>query len=60
MMPVVTVWSSPNGLPIAITPSPTCTVLESASRSGTRADAGASTLITARSVDGSLPTTVAS
>ena len=58
-MPVVTVWSSPNGLPIAITPSPTSTAEESASSSGLSADAGASTSITARSVDGSVPTTLA-
>ena len=59
MMPVVTVWSSPKGLPIAITPSPTSTAEESASLRGLSADAGASTSITARSVDGSAPTTLA-
>ena len=58
-IPVVTVCSSPNGLPIAITPSPTSTAEESASSSGFSADAGASTSITAMSVDGSLPTTFA-
>ena len=58
-MPLVTVSSSPNGLPIATTPSPTATLLESPSVSGTSFDAGASTWMTARSVSGSVPTTVA-
>ncbi len=51
--------SRPNGLPNAKTGSPTTTRLESASRSGTRSPAGASTWSTARSVDGSVPTTTA-
>ncbi len=59
-MPLVTVPSSPNGLPRATTPSPTLSCVESPSSSGFRTDAGASTLMTARSVDGSVPTTVAS
>src|SRR5919202_3760640 len=58
-MPVVTVSSRPNGLPIATTPSPTSTVLESANVSGCSAERGASTLMTATSVDGSVPTTFA-
>ena len=58
-MPVVTVRSSPNGLPIATTGSPTSTFDESASVSGVRASGLASTLSRAMSVDGSLPTSVA-
>ena len=58
-MPLVTVSSSPKGLPIATTPSPTSTLAESPTASGDRTDCGASTLITARSVEGSEPTTVA-
>ena len=58
-MPLVTVPSSPNGLPIATTPSPTATLLESASASGTSFEAGALTWITARSLEVSVPTTVA-
>jgi hypothetical protein len=58
-MPVVTVPGSPNGLPIATTPSPTSTLEESARASGFRSDEGALILMTARSVDGSLPTSVA-
>ena len=59
-MPVVTVCSRPNGLPIAMTPSPTSSCEESASSSGSSTEAGASTSMTATSVDGSLPTTFAS
>ena len=58
-MPVVTVRSSPNGLPIATTGSPTSTFDESASVSGVSASGLASTLSRAMSVDGSLPTSVA-
>src|SRR6266480_3210419 len=58
-MPLVTVSSRPNGLPIATTGSPTCTLEESPRLTGWRIDDGASTLITARSVDGSVPTTEA-
>ena len=58
-MPVVTVRSRPNGLPIATTGSPTSTCVESASERGVRASGLASTLSSATSVDGSLPTSVA-
>ena len=58
-MPLVTVLSSPKGLPIATTPSPTVTADESPSVSGVSFDAGASTCSTARSVETSVPTTVA-
>jgi hypothetical protein len=57
--PVVTVPSRPNGLPMATTPSPTWTWLELAKASGCSSDFGASTLITATSVEGSVPTTFA-
>ena len=56
-IPLVTVSSRPNGLPIATTPSPTWTALESPSWSGSSSEAGASTFSTARSVEGSVPTT---
>ena len=59
-IPLVTVPSSPNGLPSATTFSPTVSSFELPSESGSRTFAGASTLMTARSVEGSLPTTVAS
>src|SRR5262245_22395158 len=59
-IPLVTVSSRPNGLPIATTGSPTCTFDESPNETGCSTDDGASTLITARSVDGSVPTTEAS
>ena len=59
-MPLVAVPSSPKGLPSATTPSPTLSWVESPSLSGVRIEAGASTSMTARSVDGSVPTTVAS
>ena len=58
-MPVVTVRSSPNGLPIATTGSPTSTFAESPSASGWRLSAGTSTLSRATSVAGSVPTTSA-
>ena len=59
MIPLVTVPSRPNGLPIATTPSPTWTALESASGSGVSFEAGAEIFSTARSLEVSLPTTVA-
>ena len=58
-MPAVTVLSRPKGLPIATTESPTSTVDSSANESGVSSEAGTSTSITARSVDGSVPTSVA-
>jgi len=58
-IPDVTVSCSPNGEPIATTPSPTCSAPESPSVSGWRIELGASIFTTARSVDGSVPTTVA-
>jgi hypothetical protein len=58
-MPVVTVCSSPNGLPIAITWSPTCILLESPSGIGRSFTLPGSTFSSARSVDGSLPRTFA-
>ena len=58
-MPAVTVRSRPKGLPIATTGSPTSTASESASESGVRPCASTSTWRSARSVDGSVPTTVA-
>ena len=59
-MPLVTVPSSPNGLPMATTGSPTATALDFPSVSGWRREVGASTFSTATSVEGSLPTTSAS
>ena len=61
MMPVVTVPERPNGLPMAIASSPGRSWLEEASWSGC-VSAGileASTWRTARSVDGSLPISLA-
>src|SRR3954465_5680035 len=58
-MPVVTVLARPNGLPIATTPSPTCTFEESPNASGWSADDGTDTLITDTSLEGSDPTTCA-
>ena len=55
MIPSVTVSSNPNGLPIARTKSPGCTVSESASLSGLTP--GLSILSTARSTCSSAPTT---
>ena len=57
-MPLVTVSSSPKGLPIATTPSPTPTASESPSTSGVRSELGAFKWTTARSVEVSVPTTV--
>ena len=54
-IPVVTVWSRPNGLPIAITGSPTWS--RSESPSGSTGRVAASILSSARSVGGSVPTT---
>ena len=58
-IPLVTVPSSPNGLPTAITPSPTASELELPRVSGCSFASGASTVSTARSVDASVPTTSA-
>ncbi len=58
-MPLVTVPSRPNGLPIATTPSPTVTFELSASASGTSFEDGAFTCSTAMSVEESEPTTFA-
>ena len=60
-MPVVTVPSRPNGEPIAIVWSPGSSAVESPSSSGFRPPltAPGSTLSTARSDDGSLPTSCA-
>ena len=58
-MPDVALRSRPNGLPIATTPSPTCSVDESPSGSGTSAAAGAVTFSSATSVELSNPTTFA-
>ena len=55
-MPAVTVRSRPNGLPIATTESPTRSESESPNGSVVSARAGASTLSTAMSEDGSEPT----
>ncbi len=48
-----------NGLPIATTGSPTCAAEESANGIGCSSDAGTLTLITATSVEGSVPSTLA-
>ena len=58
-MPAVTVRSSPNGLPIATTASPTSTLSESASVSGVRARARGVDLEQGDVGRGSLPTSVA-
>ena len=55
--PVVSVRSSPNGLPMAIVGSPTCMSLESPRASGSSAKPLGATLSRARSVEVSLPTT---
>ncbi len=57
--PVVSVRSRPKGLPIAIVGSPTWTSLEEPSGSALRLSPSGSTLSSARSVDGSLPTILA-
>jgi hypothetical protein len=59
-MPAVAVRSRPNGLPIATAASPTSTCDESPSAIGSSASAGASTSITAMSVEGSEPSSSAS
>ena len=56
-MPSVTVPLSPRGAPIAIATSPTLSLLESANSAGVSPEG--STLMTARSDSGSVPTTVA-
>ena len=53
MIPAVTVEVSPSGLPIASAHSPTCTLSELPSAAAERSLA--SILMTARSVDGSVP-----
>ena len=59
-IPLVIVKSWPNGLPMAIESWPTCSASLSPSLTGFNASAGKSTLTTARSASGSLPTTSAS
>src|SRR5450631_3468855 len=59
-MPVVTVPARPSGLPTAMTWSPTLMVLASPRTMGLRSLGPLVNLMTARSVDGSVPTTVAS
>ena len=56
-MPEVAVWPRPNGLPIAITKSPTCSASESPNFTSTRFFG--STRTTAMSVPGSAPTSFA-
>ena len=58
-MPLVTVRSSPKGLPIATTGSPTSIPEDLPRVSGCSSLAGASTSSIARSVAGSVPTTLA-
>src|SRR5215212_3311352 len=58
-IPVVTLIPTFNGLPMAMTGSPTPTESESPSVSGSSASRGASTFMTATSVEGSCPTTSA-
>ncbi len=58
--PVVSVRSRSNGLPIAYTGSPTWTALESPSVSGCSVRPSVEMCSTARSLEGSLPTTLAS
>src|SRR5471032_1895761 len=57
MMPMVTVWPTPKGLPMASTTSPTraCSAWPSTMTDSLPSD----TLMTARSVSGSVPTTLA-
>ena len=59
-MPVVTVLARPSGLPTAMTGSPTTTFEESPSAAALRSSGASLSLITARSVVGSVPTIVAS
>ncbi|CAB4560470.1 unannotated protein [freshwater metagenome] len=54
-IPSVTVLAKPSGAPIATTRSPTFTFEESANAIGVN-EIGASTLITAKSLIGSVPT----
>ena len=58
-MPVVTVPDSPNGFPSAMTGSPTCTELDVPRVIGVSCAGGLTSRMTARSVVGSVPTTVA-
>ena len=58
-IPVVVVSGRLNGLPIATTGSPTWASEEFASAIGCSSEAGTSTWITATSVDGSVPSTLA-
>jgi hypothetical protein len=58
-MPAVIVRWSPNGLPIAYTGSPGCVAVEAPNASGCRSECGADTRSTARSLAGSVPTTMA-
>ena len=60
MIPVVTDPDRPSGLPTAITGDPTVNLLESATPIGFMDFGGFVTRMTARSVDGSVPTTLAS
>ena len=59
-MPVETDCSRPKGLPMLITQSPTCRLLESPTSMGVSVLEPGSILMTARSLDSSVPTTVAS
>src|SRR3712207_6173715 len=58
-IPVVTLIPTFSGLPMAMTGSPTPTLPESPSVSGSRTSSDASTFMTATSVEGSSPTTSA-
>src|SRR3954451_19932475 len=58
-MPAVSVPWRPNGLPMAARSWPTCTLLELPHVSGCSCEASTLTLITAMSVDSSVPTSVA-
>ena len=58
-MPKLIEPSRPNGLPMASTNCPTLTLLESPTLIGCNLTAFESTLMTARSLSGSTPTTVA-
>ena len=59
-MPLVTVPSSPNGLPMAITGSPGRRFSDAPSSSGCSSASAGSTLSSARSTDGSAPSSRAS
>ena len=59
-MPVVTVFARPSGLPTAMTALPTTTPSESANVAAAKSLGGSTILTTARSVDASRPTMVAS